>query len=140
MDATRKLLVGVTVVGLAVDAVVHLHNARPYDVVGTTITEGWLFRIEAVAAIVVLVALLVRPSRLTAGAAAVVAGGGALAILISYYVHVGAIGPIPDMYEQTMFPEKALALVAQAVAAATAVTLVVIGFPTERAARPALAT
>lgn len=140
MDATRKLLVGITVVGLAVDAVIHLHSARPYDVVGTTITEGWLFRIEAVAAIVVLVALLVRPSRLTAGAAAVVAGGGALAVVMSYYVHIGAIGPLPDVYEQTTFPEKALALVAQAIAAATAVTLVVIGFPADRTARAPLAT
>ncbi len=130
---------GVTVVGLGIDAVVHLHSARPYDVVGTAITEGWLFRIEALAAVVVLVALLVRPSRLTAGAAAVVAGGGALAVVISYYVHIGAIGPLPDVYEQTMFPEKALALVAQAIAATTAVTLVIIGFPAERVSRAAVA-
>jgi hypothetical protein len=131
MDTTRKLLVGITVVGLALDTAMHLRSAHGYDAIGTTITQGMLFRVEAVVAAIVAVALLWRPSRITAAAALVVAGGGVIAILGTYLVHVGAIGPVPDMYEHTMYAEKAIALVAQSVAAVTSLVLVVIGFPAQ---------
>lgn len=131
MDTTRKVLVGVTAVGLALDAWMHLRAAHGYDAIGTTITEGTLFRVEALVAVVALVALIWRPNRLTAGVALVVTGGGVIALLGTYLVHVGAIGPVPDMYEHVMYAEKAVALIAQSVAAVTSLVLVVIGFPAQ---------
>ena len=131
MDLLRKSLVGVTVAGLAVDAYVHLHLAHDYDVVKATVSQGQLFRLEAVLAIVAAVLLLVRPGRLTAAIAAVVAGGGVVALLLYYFVNVGKIGPIPNMYEPTFYGEKVVTLVAQSVATVTALALVYLGWPRE---------
>jgi hypothetical protein len=129
MDLVRKSLVGVTVAGLAVDAYVHLKLAHDYDGVKATISQGQLFRVEAVLAIVAAVLLLVRPNRLTAGIAALVAGGGVVALLLYYFVDVGKIGPIPDMYEHLWYTDKVVTLVAQAVATVTALALVWLGWP-----------
>ena len=95
----RKSLVGVTVVGLAIDAYVHLKLASDYDPVKATVSQGQLFRLEAGLAIVAAILLLVRPGRLTAAIAAIVAGGGVFALLLYYFVNVGQIGPLPNMYE-----------------------------------------
>ena len=129
MDWTRRSLIWITAVGLALDAWMHLRAAHGYDHVGTTITEGTLFRIEAVVALLVMVALLVRPSRATAGLAAVVTVAGTFALVFTYLVPLGAVGPIPDMYEHVLYLEKVVALVAMSIAAVSSVTLVVIGFP-----------
>ena len=129
MDLTRKTLVGVTVAGLAVDAYVHLHLAGEYDKVKGTFSQGELFRIEAVLAIVAAILLLVRPGRLTAAIAAIVAGGGVFALLLYYFVNVGKIGPLPNMYEHLWFTEKIVTLVAQTVATVTALALVVLDWP-----------
>jgi hypothetical protein len=134
MDLLRKSLVGVTVAGLAVDAYVHLHLASAYDGVKATFSQGQLFRLEAVLAIVAAVLLLVRPSRLTAGIAALVAGGGVVALLLYYFVDVGKIGPFPNMYEPRFYDEKVVTLVAQVVATLTALALVYLGWPRGAAA------
>jgi hypothetical protein len=84
VNLLRKSLVGVTVVGLAIDAYIHLRLAPDLTGVGTSITEADLFRIEAGMAIVAAVLLLVRPNRWTAGLAALVAGGGTFALLLYY--------------------------------------------------------
>ena len=133
MDLLRKSLVGVTVVGLAIDAYVHLKLASGYDMVTASISQGALFRIESAMAIVAAVLLLVRPGRLTAGIAAVVAGGGVVALLLYYFVNVGQIGPIPNMYEHAWYADKVFTLVAQAVATGTALALVFLGWPREAA-------
>jgi hypothetical protein len=127
MDLLRKSLVGVTVAGLAIDAYVHLHLAHFYDPVKATFSQGQLFRLEAGLAIVAAVLLLVRPGRLTAAIAAVVAGGGVVALLLYYFVDVGKLGPLPNMYEPTMYTEKVVTLIAQAVATVTALALVYLG-------------
>jgi hypothetical protein len=133
----RKSLIGVTVVGLGVDAYVHLHLAQFYDPVKATVSQGQLFRLEAVLAIVAAVLLLVRPGRLTAAIAALVAGGGVVALLLYYFVDVGKIGPLPNMYEHTMYTEKVVTLIAQVVATGTALALVFLGWPRDAsAARP----
>jgi len=129
MDRRRRILVGVTVAGLAIDAFVHLKLAHGYDSVTASISEGALFRIEAVLAIVAAVLLLLRPGRLTAAFAALVAGGGVLALLLTYFVNAGQIGPLPDMYEPVWFTEKVVTLVAQSVATVTALALVVLDWP-----------
>jgi hypothetical protein len=123
MDMLRKSLVGVTVAGLAVDAYVHLKLAHFYDPVKATFSQGELFRLEAVLAIVAAVLLLVRPNRITAGIAALVAGGGVVALLLYYFVDVGKIGPFPNMYEPTFYTDKVVTLVAQCVATVTALAL-----------------
>jgi hypothetical protein len=103
----RTLLPAVlAAVGLLYDAKVHLHLAAGYDAVGDTITQGALFRVEAVVAIIVAVALLVSDRRLVWAAAGLTGLAGVAAVLLYRYVDVGAIGPIPNMYEPVWFGEK----------------------------------
>lgn len=127
MKSVRTVLIAVVVIGLAVDAYVHLHLASTFDPVKATVSQGQLFRIEGVAAIVSAILLLVRPARWTAALAAVVAGGGFVAVMLYALVDVGAVGPLPNMYDPTWSPEKTLSAIAEAAAAAAALTLVVIG-------------
>jgi hypothetical protein len=118
------VLVAITVVGLAIDAYVHLSLAHTYDPVRSTFSQGWLFRLEALAAIVAAVLLVVRPNRVTAAIAFVVAASGLVALVLYRYVDVGAIGPFPNMYEPLWYTKKTLTTIAQAVATVTALTLV----------------
>ena len=109
-----SILRAVAVIGLAIDAYVHLHLAPNFDPIGTSITQGGLFRAEAAAATVAAVYLLVRDSRrawLLAGAVAV---AGLAAILVTRYIQVPAIGPIPAMYDPIWYTEKVVALLAMA--------------------------
>jgi hypothetical protein len=105
--------------GLGVDAIVHFHLAGQMGGSGT-ITEGDLFWIQGVVAAVVAVLVLVRPRRLPYAIAFVVAASALGAVLLYRYVDVGAIGPLPDMYEPVWYAEKVLTTVAEAVAAVTA--------------------
>jgi hypothetical protein len=99
--------------GLGYDAYVHLHLASSYDAVGDQITQGALFRLEAVVAILAAVGVLVSDSRL----AWLVAGGvglaGVVAVVLLRYVDVPAIGPIPSMYEPVWYAEKTRSAVAE---------------------------
>lgn len=114
----------VTAAFLAVDAYVHLTDARLYDSLTTsTISEGTLFRAEAIVAIVVGLALVIQPRPAVWAVAAVVAASAAGAVLFSTYVDVGALGPLPDMYEPTWaLPGKAGSAIAET--AATVLALV----------------
>jgi hypothetical protein len=96
----------VTAAGLLYDAKVHLHLAGDYDAIGGRITQGWLFRLEAVVAIAVAVALLVSDRRVVWAAAGLTGSAGVVAVVLYRYVDVGAIGPIPNMYEPVWFAEK----------------------------------
>ena len=111
----------VTAALLAIDAYVHLHDAGLYDG-GTGITEGALFRVEAYVAVVVALALLVRPHWVVVWVIALlVAAGAAGAIYLYTYVDVGALGPLPNLYEPTWaLPGKRLAAAAETAATATA--------------------
>jgi hypothetical protein len=113
----------VAAAGLAVDAVVHLQLAPDYQLAAPAgIGQGNLFRIAAVAAALVAVWVLVRPSRLSFAAAFLVAVSALGAVLLYRYVDVPALGPIPSMYEPLWFPEKSLSAVAEAVATLAALT------------------
>lgn len=118
----------VTVVGLVADAGVHLHLARSYDVVSGGIGQGNLFRIESVVAVIVAVLVLVLRRWWMDAIAFVVAGSALLAVLGSTFVHIGAIGPIPDMFEPIWYLEKVLVAVAEAMAAVTAFAAAVLAF------------
>jgi hypothetical protein len=92
--------------GLAYDAYVHLDLAKNYDAVGSTITQGGLFRVEAVLAVVVGLAVLLSDHRLVWLAVGMTGFGGLAAVVLYRYVDVGAIGPIPNMHEPIWYGEK----------------------------------
>lgn len=124
---TRRLLPwllrGLIAAGLAIDSYVHADLAGIYDGVGAghLLSQGLLFRAEAVVSgAVALLVLVAGNRRQVLGAAAVVAGSAFGALLLYRYVDVGQLGPIPNMYEPAWFPEKNLAAIAEAVATGSA--------------------
>lgn len=100
--------------GLGYDAYVHLDLAPVYDGNGDTITQGGLFRLEAALAIVAGVLVLMWDNRLAWAAAGLVGLGGVAAVVLYRYVDVGAIGPVPNMYEPVWYGEKARSAFAEA--------------------------
>jgi hypothetical protein len=131
-----RALAAVTATFLAVDAYVHLSDAGLYDsVTNSTVGEGTLFRAEAIVAIVVGVALLIQPRPVVWAVAAVVAASAAGAVLLSTYVDVGALGPLPDMYEPTWaLPGKAGSAIAEMAATVLAVAGLTLALRTHRRA------
>ncbi len=96
----RAGLTLVVIAGLAIDAFVHLDLASSYDgVKSSVLSQGDLFRAEAALAIIAVLALVVRPRRWTALIVFLVSAGGLAAVLLYQYVNVGAIGPLPNMYD-----------------------------------------
>jgi hypothetical protein len=133
----RAVLIAIVVVGLALDAYVHLDLASDYDPVKTdTLSQGDLFRAQSAVAILAALLLLVRPRRWTAAFAALVAGSALAAVLLYRYVDIGQIGPIPSMYEATWYTEKTNSAIAEGVAFVAAVVLVFL--PWRRPARTAV--
>ena len=122
-----------TAAALGVDAAVHWQNASAYDAVKATLSQGELFRVEAALAVVVGVLVLVRP-RPSSWVAALGIGASALAAVLLYrYVDLGALGPLPDMYENTwQVPGKLLSAYAEG----AAVVLAGVGLLTHRGAIP----
>jgi glucan phosphoethanolaminetransferase (alkaline phosphatase superfamily) len=118
-----RVLAVVTGVLLAVDGYVHLTDASQYDRFKSSVmSEGTLFRIQGVVAIVVAVAVLIWPRVLTWVLSILVAGSAAAAVVLYTYVNVGALGPLPNLYENTWDrPGKVGSAVAE-----TAATLVAI--------------
>ncbi|MFD9128418.1 hypothetical protein [Kitasatospora sp. NPDC059571] len=114
--------------GLAVDAAVHANLAEQYDGVSASVSQGDLFRVEAAAASLAVLLVLLWRRRLGDLFALATALAGLAAILLYRYVDVGAIGPLPNMYEPLWFSDKLLAFWAQAVAAAALVPLVLVPY------------
>ena len=120
-----------TAAALGVDAVVHWQNAPAYDAVTATVSQGALFRTEAVVAVVAGLLVLIRPRRSSWLAALLVAGSALGAVLLYRYVDVGVLGPLPDMYENTwQVPGKLLSAYAEG----AAVILAALGLLTHRGA------
>ena len=79
---TQWTLAIIVAVGLAIDAYVHIHLAPDFAHVKTsTLSQADLFRVEAVAAIIAAVGVLVRRRRLTVGFAFLVAAAGLVAVV-----------------------------------------------------------
>ncbi len=116
----------VVVAGLAVDVYVHLHLAAGYDANTATISEGALFRGEAGVAGLAAVLVLLTRTQIGVMVALLVAAGGVGAVLLYQYVDVGAVGPLPNMYEPLSYPEKTDSLIAEAVAALAALALLAL--------------
>ena len=118
-----------TAAALGIDAAVHWQNASAYDAVTGTISQGQLFRVEAVLAVAVGLLVLVRPRPSSWLAALLVAASALAAVVLYRYVDVGALGPLPDMYENTwQVPGKLLSAYAEA----AAVVLAGLGLLTHR--------
>jgi hypothetical protein len=113
-SAAALLLAVLAAAGLAYDAYVHLHLAHGYDRNGHTITQGQLFRVEAVIALLTALAVLVSDHRLAWLAAGLTGLGGVGLVVLYRYVDVGAIGPVPNMYEPVWYPLKSRSAVAEA--------------------------
>lgn len=133
---TRQALRGaarvVAAAGLAVDAYVHADLAEQYDAVSANISQGDLFRVEAGAASLAALLVLVWRRPLGDAFAWLVAAGGLAALLVYRYVNVGAFGPFPNMYEPIWTNKKWLAAVAQALAVIAVSTLFVARPPHRR--------
>ena len=121
---------------LAVDAYVHLSDASQYDGFKSSVmSEGTLFRIQGVVAIVVAVALLIWPRILTWVLAILVAGSAAVAVTLYTYVNVGPLGPLPNLYENTWSPPgKVGSAVAETAAAVVSVAGLVLAMRMRRRA------
>jgi hypothetical protein len=118
-----------TAAALGIDAVVHWQDAPAYDAVTGTISQGQLFRVEAVLAVAAGLLVLVRPRPSSWLAAMVVAASALAAVLLYRYVDVGPLGPLPDMYENSwQVPGKLLSASAEA----AAVLLAGVGLLTHR--------
>jgi hypothetical protein len=119
----------VVIAGLAYDVYAHWHLAPNFD--GregngkpVSISQGELFRVEAVLALAALVLVSVVHRRWTALLAFVVAVGGVAAVLVYRYVDVGAVGPLPNMYDPLWYAEKTWSAIAEGAAALAAALLV----------------
>lgn len=111
----------VAAAGLVASGLLHLYLAPDFDLVGEDITVGTLFRVQGVVAIAVAVWLLVRRrDRLPALVALVVGAGSFVALVLSTYVQVPALGPLPELHEPIWYEEKVASAVAAAVAALAA--------------------
>jgi hypothetical protein len=106
----------VAAAGLAYDAYVHFDLAGAFDTNTAVISQGTLFRTEAVIAAIVALLVLLTRSRAVAALAVLVAGSALAAVLLYRYVDLGPLGPLPDMYEPVWYPEKTLSAIAEAAA------------------------
>jgi hypothetical protein len=109
------LLRGGVAAMLATDTYVHAKDARNYDFNGPTISQGSLFRIEAGAATMAAAVVLLWHRRTGWLPALTVAASALAAVLIYRYINIGALGPLPNMYEPTWdVPGKQLSAYAEA--------------------------
>lgn len=125
--SVSTLLRLIAVGGLVVDARVHLKLAVAYDSIkSSTVSQGDLFRFEAGLAIAAAVLILLVRRSVTDFFAAAVAGGGLAALLAYRYIDLGAIGPLPPMYEPVWYPDKVDTCIAQAIATAASLCLLLV--------------
>lgn len=137
MTRLRSWLRWLTAAGLGIDAYVHWHLGPRFDTLKASasphVSQGQLFRVEAVLALLPMVLVLLVRRRSAAAFALLVAAGGVAAVLLYRYVDVGAIGPLPDMYDPSWYAEKTLSAVAEAVAAVAALLYVCLPATTRSA-------
>jgi hypothetical protein len=118
--------------GLAVDAYVHADLAPSYAGPGGAFDEQNLFLIEAGVALAAALLVLSSGRRAAVLVAALVAASALAAVVGSRYVDLGAVGPLPNLYEPVWYPAKAVAALAEAVALIAAVLLLLqLGHPAQ---------
>jgi len=111
---TRIVLRVIAAACLGISAYVHLHLASRYGFPGT-ISGETIFRVQGIVAATVGVLLLVTGNKWVWVAAALVGLASFAAVMLYRYVDVGAIGPLPNMYDSTWqpSPDKLLSAVAE---------------------------
>ncbi|MDI3212286.1 hypothetical protein [Arthrobacter sp. AL12] len=103
--------------GLVVSAVVHVQLAPGYQQAAPGgLGQGTLFLIQAGAAVVAAMLVLLKGSRPAFAAAAMVALSSLAAVILYRYVQVPAIGPLPSMYEPVWYAAKVITAAAEAAA------------------------
>ncbi len=107
----------VTVAGLGVDTGIHLALAPTQPPAGP---GGWsqvdLFYAEAAVSLLAAFLVLVIGNRLSYTFALLVAASALAAVVLSRYVDLGPLGPLPDLYEPFWYPSKVAVTVAEAIA------------------------
>jgi hypothetical protein len=100
------LLAAATASALVIDAVVHFQDAYFYDAnTGALLSQGQLFRIQAVVATVAALGVLAFPRRWPAWLFAALVTGSAAAAVIAYtYIDIGPLAGLPSMYEPSWGP------------------------------------
>ncbi len=109
--------------GFGYDAYAHLDLPANFDANRALISQGMLFRAEAVAAIFAALLVLFIRHRVVALFAVIIAGSALGAVLLYRYVDLGTLGPLPDMYEPSWYPEKTYSAIAEAAAILAAAAL-----------------
>ncbi|WP_109474252.1 hypothetical protein [Ornithinimicrobium cavernae] len=118
----ERVLRVLVALALLTDAVVHLRLAPQMQLAAPGgIGGAWMFRLQAIAALVAAGYLLWRGSRLAYLIAAVVLVSVFAAVLVYSFVDVPAIGPVPAMYDPFWYPEKTLSTVVEGLGAVLAV-------------------
>ncbi len=121
---TRRLLLPVVIAAaLVLNAVIHLRLAGPFDAnPGALLSQGALFRIQAVVNLIVALLVVVRPRAWTMFIAFIVAAGGAAVLTLTSVVPLdGTAVGLPYLFEPAWYPAKQTSLVLQLLAAALAV-------------------
>ena len=111
------------VAGLGVSAYIHLHLAHLYAANGSTISQGDLFVVQGIVAMVVGVVLLFTGWHWVWTAAGLVGLVSLVAVLVSRYTSLGAVGPFPNMHDASWepSPDKLNSAVAEAAVVAVVV-------------------
>lgn len=114
----ERVVRAVVVLGLVVDAYVHLRMAPVMDIAAPGgIGGGNLFRIQGAVAGAAALLLLLVPRWWTYGIAVLVALSALGPVLLYHFVNVPAIGPIPSMYDPLWSMEKVVTIGGEALAA-----------------------
>jgi hypothetical protein len=125
VQGTGMTLRILTAGALFIDAGVHLHLAPGYQAGNPAgIGQGNLFLLEAAAAVLAGLFVLLRGSKVAYGVAFLVALSAFVAVVLYRYVDIPAFGPFPAMYEPVWFFEKTLSAVAEGAGA----VLAAVGF------------
>jgi hypothetical protein len=134
----RLLLRLLVAAGLAADAYIHWIFAPDMaGVEGGSIGGDTLFRAQAVIAGVIALLVLAWPRRWTYAIAFLVAASALGAVVLYYYVDIGALGPIPEMYEPVWYAEKTISAVGEGIAALAAAIGIIVGGPRKPSHREA---
>ncbi|MGH3867297.1 MAG: hypothetical protein ACRDQ4_14365 [Pseudonocardiaceae bacterium] len=113
----------VAAAGLGYDAYAHFDLADNFDANIAVLSQGTVFRIDAVFAALAGLLVLITRRRAATIFAVLVAGGALGAVLLYRYVNLGVLGPLPNMYEPGWYLEKTFSAVAEAVAVLAAGSL-----------------
>ena len=107
---------------LGVSAIIHVQLAPTYQQAAPGgIGQGTLFLVQAGAAVLTAMFVLLKGSRASFAAAAIVGLSSLAAVIVYRYVQVPAIGPLPSMYEPVWYAAKVITAVAEAAAGGLAI-------------------